>query len=546
MMGMTTTLQQVLEASELLPALWAEKYDIKTEAGLPFDLDRNHRFMREPFNDLSPLQVWLKPPQVGATTAKILKAAYVAKKLHRDIIYTLPTQSDVYEMVGGKVNRIIAQNEVLKGWVRHHDTVEQKSIGDSLIYFRGTFTAKQAMMVSSSLNIHDEVDASDPGVITQYETRLQARADGWRWYFSHPSLGGKGVDIYWQKSDKKEWYITCESCQHKHVLSWPESIDPVSKAYICPRCKVHLSDEARIMGEWKATATGEFSGYHISQMMCPWITAAKILEAKDDPLKDEQYFYNYVLGLPYVGGSDKIEPEQVLANCVDEVNTQEARVIIGVDTGLPIYYTLLNKDGVFFYGTCDNYDALEKLLHRFSNSILVSDQGGDLIGIRQLQAKYPGRVFLCYYRKDRKAVDLIQWGEGSEFGKVVVDRNRMMSLMVEQMKDKGRLRINGKKEDWKHWANHFGNIYREIVETPERPNRDAAGLYGNEYVWKRTGADHYVHSLLYGLVGLDKYAVYLATFPGGGDAFDGIPKAGMEALGQTQWSTDVLYEEREL
>ena len=113
-------------------------------------------------------------------------------------------------MVGGSFNRIIAQNPILMDWVKDHDTVEQKSVGNSMIFYRGTFTAKQAMMIPSGLNIHDEVDASDPNVIVQYENRLQAQEDGgWRWYFSHPSLSGHGVDVYWQKSDKKEWNITC-------------------------------------------------------------------------------------------------------------------------------------------------------------------------------------------------------------------------------------------------------------------------------------------------------------------------------------------------
>jgi len=161
---------------ELIPALWIEKYKIKNEAGLPIEFDK-HYFMRDLYNDMSPFQVWLKPPQVGATVAQILKTLWMAKKKGLDIIYTLPTQADVNDMAGGKVNRLIAQNPILSQWVKDHDTVEQKSVGKQIIYYRGTFSNKQAMMVSSDLNVHDEVDASDATVITQYETRLQAKAN---------------------------------------------------------------------------------------------------------------------------------------------------------------------------------------------------------------------------------------------------------------------------------------------------------------------------------------------------------------------------------
>ena len=181
--------------------------------------------MKDFLDDLSPLQVMLKAPQIGATVTELIKTFWCAKMKKWDIIYTLPTQGDVQDMAGGKINRIVAQNPVFRDWIKDHDTVEQKSIGTAIIHYRGTFTTKQAMMVSSDLNVHDEVDASDAEVIQQYETRLQAKADGRRWYFSHPTLGGFGVDIQWQQSDKKEWFITCNHCSKEQQLKWPDNVD---------------------------------------------------------------------------------------------------------------------------------------------------------------------------------------------------------------------------------------------------------------------------------------------------------------------------------
>lgn len=503
--------KEIVEASELFPSLWIEQNDIKNEVGMPIEFQKR-KFLIDIYNDLSPLQVWLKPPQIGATVCQTLKSFYVAKKLRRQIIYTLPTQGDIQAMVGGSINRIIAQNPVLIDWVRDHDTIEQKTVGDSIIFYRGTWTAKSAMMIPSGLNIHDEVDASDLDVITQYENRLQAQEDGgWRWYFSHPSLAGHGVDVYWQQSNKREWFVTCPSCTSQFVMEWPRNISRERGCYICHECQAELPTESRINGEWQATAEGEFSGYHVSQLMLYNKSAQDILDAFDDPLKNKQYFYNYVLGLPYLGSEDVIPSTVVLKNCADEVNNQTQRIIIGVDTGLPIHYVCLNKDGVFYYSTCTNYDQLERLLNRWPKSILVSDQGGDLIGIRELQAKFKGRVFLCYYRKDRKTQDIINWGEKDRYGEVYVDRNNMIQLMVEQLRDIGRVRLNGVPDEWQDFAKHFDNVYREKVVVKEQKDKDDRSLYGAEYVWKRNGPDHYVHSLLYGLVGLSKYGTDLAT-----------------------------------
>lgn len=486
------------------------------------------RYLVDIYNDLSPLQVWLKPPQIGATVCQTLKSFYVAKKLRRQIIYTLPTQGDVQDMVGGSINRIIAQNPILMSWVHDHDTIEQKNVGDSIIFYRGTFTAKQAMMVPSGLNIHDEVDASDQEVITQYENRLQAQEDGgWRWYFSHPSLTGHGVDIYWQQSDKKEWHIKCPHCTFVQILTWPDSINPTTKEYVCKQCRRPLPDSTRINGWWHATSEGTFSGYHVSQLMLYNKSAADILASFNDPMKDKQYFYNYVLGLPYFDSDDKINPATVLKNCVDEVNTQNS-VVIGVDPGLPIHYTCMNRDGVFFYGTCENWNRIEELLKRWPRSIVVSDQGGDLTPQREMMQRYPGRIFLCYYRKDRKSNSLIDWGEGDEYGKVVVDRNRMITLMVGQLRDIGRIRINGTPEEWSAFGEHFGNIYRERIVVREQKDKDDRTLYGDEYVWKRNGADHFAHALLYAMVGLSRGTGQLAKSTGGGDPFEGT-KFGITA-----------------
>lgn len=522
--GIEVTDKELAEAAELYPYTWVLQNNIRNEIGMPIEFEKR-KYLKDIYNDLSPYQVILKPPQIGATVAQTIKSFYVAKKLNRQIIYTLPTEGDVQDMVGGSINRIIAQNQVLLNWVRDHDTIEQKSVGDSIIFYRGTFTAKQAMMIPSGLNIHDEVDASNADVITQYENRLQAQEDGgWRWYFSHPSVAGHGVDIYWNQSDKKEWVVTCGHCGHQQILVWPESINIEQSAYRCKACAGILEDEWRINGEWKPTARGQFSGYHISQMMLYNKSAKDIIKAKNDPQKNEQFFYNYVLGLPYVGSENKIPSTIVLKNVVPEINEQEGRIIIGVDTGEPWYFTCMNKQGAFYYGslpkvgaqgTTKDYDPrleIEKLLKRWPNSIVVGDRRGELSPLLILQQNYPGRVYLVTYRKDRNNKELVEWGEKDQIGMVRVDRNGYFQLMVEQLRDIGRIRLNGKPEEWEDWAKQFDNVYREVKTALDKPGKDNATLYGIELIWKRNGPDHYCHTLLYCLVGLERFGVEQAKF----------------------------------
>jgi hypothetical protein len=479
-------------AMEELPTLLIKKYGVKNEQGLPIRF-RDHLFLYDIYNDLSPLQVLLKAPQVGATTMNLVKVMFMAKQRQMDAIYTLPTASDVQEIVGGKLNRIIAQNPVFMDWVKDHDTIEQKQVGDNLIYIRGTFTAKQAMMVTSRLNVHDEVDASNPQVMEQYETRLQAVSDGMRWYFSHPTLENVGIDRYWRQSDQKLWMVTCGSCRAQQTLTWPRSVDAERGVYVCKACGHTLSDDERRVGVWRATAQGKFSGYWVSQLMCPWITAAKIVD--DFQHKDAQYFWNYVLGLPYADSTSKLSEDDVLGCCSSVANDQGGRVIIGVDTGLPIWYVCGNDQGLFFHGHCKGYDELDLLMVKWPRAIMVADQGGDLIGIRALQVKYPGRVFLCYFQSDKASMELSRWGEGDEYGTVKVDRNRSVSMLAEQLRDR-RIVLNGSRLDWHQFWLHANAIYREVEET---------SLGVDRYVWRRTGADHLVMAAVYWMAGMQRY-----------------------------------------
>jgi hypothetical protein len=489
---------------------WIQQHQIKTETGQPLDF-RNHPFLFDPYRDFSPKQVVFKAAQIGFTTLEILKSFWVAKNKGLDIIYTLPTESDVQEFAGGKVNRLIAQNPILQEWVKNKDTVEQKAVGENLIYYRGTWTQKQAIMVSSDLNIYDEVDASKQDVIEQYSTRLQHSPHQWEWYFSHPSAEGTGVDRYWSRSDQKHWFIRCESCNARQYLKWPESIDAVRACYQCTSCHAELSDDVRRRGEWIAKYKGrEFSGYWIPLLICPWVSAAQILDYHEH--KTEEYFWNKVLGLPYVGGGNKLTKTQLMRNLTDEILTpdRDERVIIGIDTGKRLHYVCGTPKGLFHYGetvavssmaeyhtTGPDYREIYDLMDRWPRAIAIVDQGGDLIGSRAFKEKYPGRVFLCAYGEDRKTQELVRWGKKDEDGAVIADRNRMIQLVVDEFSDK-RIPIQGKENDWYDYWLHWNNLTR-IKEVSEHGDKIRK-------IWSRSGDDHWAHATVYWRVGMSRFS----------------------------------------
>lgn len=492
---------------------------IKTENGKPLDFT-THRYLFDIYRDTSPYLVCLKAGQIGFSTMAILKTIWLSRNRHLNIGYILPTVEMVQKFVGSKVNPMAQQNPIIQSWMKDKDSITQKQIGENFIHYLGSQTDLSAIMLSLDLLVGDEFDKSPQSILETYDSRLQHSEYGWKWLFSNPTIPDFGVDRFWALSDKKIWHIT-HSCGETYPLD-EKCVDYTTEKYRCPKCKGEITDEERRMGEWVKTADGKWSGYWIPLWLNPNIKATYIAEKKRG---SNEYFYNFVAGLPYVNSNDALS-ERALKNCLsDMVNTQEGRAIIGLDTSYNLHYTIRNKQGAFYYGYCmspqekkdpnyDPYDEIDKHLHDNKNWILMADQGGDLIGVRKLQQKYPGRVYLIWSVKETRNKQLIRWGEDEEQGKVLIDRNRVIQLAVDQINEK-RMVYNGTYEDWKPFFAHALNIYRvkEFVGEENDPQ------YGWRWVWKRKGPDHWFMSDIYALVGLDRFAEDLAQFIPKNDRF---------------------------
>jgi hypothetical protein len=491
--------------SEISIHAWIQENGIKNESGIPLDF-RDHLFLFDIYADQSPKLVCYKAAQIGFSTMAILKSLWLAKMKRMDIIYTMPTSNDMKDFVGGKVNRMINQNPVLLDYVKDKDSIEQKAVGDSIVYYRGTFVEKAALAVSSDLNIHDEEDRSKQEVVQQYASRLQHSRYKWEWHFSNPSVEGNGVSRYWAKSDQKHWFVRCGGCSREQYLSWPESIDRDRRVFICKHCQKELTREERRVGRWvRKFKDKEFSGYWISLLMAPWITAEEIINYHET--KSAEYFANFVLGLPYVGEGNQVTPDIIYRNCTPDINPQE-RVVIGCDSGLKKHYVLGNKDGIFYYGKADSWDTIEGFLKQYDRSIAVIDALPDLTEPRRLREKYPGRVFLCHYARDRKTYQIIRWGTGAEAGNVTVDRNRGLQIVIDDFTNK-KIPLQGTQDDWEEYQNHWATLYK-VTEL------DTLGVPVAKWETS-TGMDHWAHATLYWRVGMDRFK------NDGGKIFTGEP-----------------------
>ena len=83
--------------------IFNEVYGIKNEQGVKLDF-QDHAFLWDIYSDMSPVQAIMKAAQIGFSTTAIIKSLWLAHSKKMDMIYTLPTYSDVHDFVSSKVS----------------------------------------------------------------------------------------------------------------------------------------------------------------------------------------------------------------------------------------------------------------------------------------------------------------------------------------------------------------------------------------------------------------------------------------------------------
>lgn len=440
-------------------------YNLTNDQGQPLNFSE-HPFLWKVYEDFSPKLAILKAAQIGFSTTTIHKAFWLAKNRKMDIIYSLPTADDARNFVSGKVNRLIANNQVYQQWTQDHDSIEQKKIGESLLYFRGTWIEKAAIMIPADVYISDETDRSKQETVKLFQSRLQHSKYGWEWYFSNPSAPGVGVDQWWQRSDQKHWFIKCAGCNRWDYLTMdnikPDPQDEKRHIFACIKCgkEIQRKNLDTNHGAWVSRWNNrDVSGYWIPLLISPWVSADDVLTKRDT--QSEEQFTNFVLGQPYVGRGNTLTQQALFQNLNPQTNPQDTRPIIGVDNGNKITIVIGNTKGLFYAGLADDFSVLENIMVKFPNAMMCIDPHGNEIATRKLQERFQGRVYRVYSTTPRKSDQIAKWND-SELT-VLIDRDKIIQLVVDEFVEK-RIPLQGIAADWNDYWKHWARLYRMVEE----------------------------------------------------------------------------------
>ncbi len=493
---------------------WIKNEGVKNEKGEPIEFNY-HYFLLDVFTDKSRVIVIRKGSQVGVSTFAILKELHDAKYLGINQIHTLPSDKDVWEFVPTKVDRIIRAN----GITLDKDSTEIKGIGKGFVYYKGTFTEKAPIIISSDRNIYDEVDKSKIDIIGDYASRMAYSKMGEEIYISTPTIPDFGIDKLYNQSDQKHWRFDCPHCHYRQHMEWEKNVDLKRGIYICQKCQKEITPEQiRKLGKWEARFPGEpISGYWITQMMC-W-DAERIIREYNEAMegvkgKDEKYFYNFILGLPYLSAEQKVEASLFLRNQTNKEPDRSGWNIMGVDTGKENHVIIGNEKAIFWMGVLKDkpnktrWQQMEELIEFYSVRVAVVDAQPYTEDAQALANKFPYRVYLNFFKEDPKMLEVTRFGDEKKKRpenfddeiKVFTSRNRIYDDTISALM-RGEFTFAMPKESptFQLLIKHAQTIYARTV----------TDKYGQEKrEWANLGADHLWTALIYWHIALKKRLKY--------------------------------------
>jgi len=462
---------------------WIMENKIKTEKGDDIEF-KDRLFLIDILNDWSQFIVIKKAAQIGGSVSFNIKALFAVFKMGWNVLYTFPTDTDVNEFVATKTNKIIQMNPHVFGGMRH-DNIERKSLGDRNLFYKGTVSKTAAIMTTADLLIHDEASRSDQMVMETMKSRLKASKIKARWMFSNPTTEKDAIDIAWKKSDQKEWMIRCTGCKEEQFLTWPENINKEKQQFVCKKCGKQITDDQRRKGYWKPQRPGkEISGYHISLMMAPWISAKEIIQ---DSEGDQEYFYNFVLGEPYSPGDIRVSRATILDNWTPK-NLETGHYYLGVDVGNIKHYVLGSENGVIKVGRFTKWHELDDLMKKYKPHLVIDAMPDNTMSKYYVETHR--NALMSYFNENKSnPKTIVWWGEGDRKGVVYSNRNRIIDQLIDEILRANILFGMNTDQELKLYLRHWESLRRTKVV-------DNKGV--ESYEWESTnGEDHYVFATLY-------------------------------------------------
>jgi len=334
---------------------WIEKY-LRLE-GRKFDMSGRYSFQKRIVNDTSRVVNTIKCAQIGLTTATIAYfLAAMATQRKFNVVYALPSQTDASKIVTTKIDPIINESSRLRQLAdKNVATVELKQIGNNFLFCRGAKSETAALSISADCLVADEIDRSDPDVLKQFRSRLQASELAIIKQFSTPTIPGIGISKEAEVSKRYRSFAKCYCCGHVWLPSYHtdmkvpgytadiseitrtniQTLDWKNAHWNCPNCgKDPQLHPSRL--EWvceNSEENWEASTYYVNPVTCCEVLRPAYLVRTSTEFNTRSEWMNQVLGETSTENNEQVTVEDVKNSFCQSLDSTEMHYL-GADMGL--------------------------------------------------------------------------------------------------------------------------------------------------------------------------------------------------------------------
>ncbi len=481
---------------------WASRF--ANVDGKRFSFER-HEYLRGIYECESEQIVLEKAAQMGGSVFGILDALWALDTGRvRRAVYFFPTARDMEDFVNDRVKPFIRLSPRLSARTKGVDNVHIVQFAggddgpDATLYFRGMKSKVSTASVPADLIMIDERDKVSEldyelalKRLSHSELALQREA-------CTPTVADYGIDAVFERSDMRFWTMRCASCgtENQPEKTFREDGGPERVLYErggdvwlgCRKCGARLDPAA---GVWAADHPGRgIAGFHLSQLYSQVVQRGRPVQAAilDDfrHTRCMQDFWNSRIGFPYEDKASSLTRE-ALNGCDGDYSFAASGVActMGVDQGDELHAVVSEwRDGVrrvLRASVLNDFAELDSLMRNYDVRRCVIDGLPNTHSARAFAGRFPGRVYLCYYRRDARGD--AAWND--EAGTVSVGRTESLDASAAAyLMREVRLPRHPVIED----------VFKpQMCNSARKPLRDANGdICG--YEWVRRGADHFRHA----------------------------------------------------
>lgn len=478
----------------------------------------DHEYQERILRDQSQETVTRKCSQVGLSEVTARKAlALCGITRGYTVAYTLPTAGFAATFMRTRIDPIIDSSPYLKDQIHSStDNSEVKRFEDSYLYLKGCQSDNAPISVPCDHLIHDEIDFSDPTVISQYQSRITHSAYKRKDKLSTPTLPNRGIDYEFQRSRRHFNLVKCSHCNHwfipdyyKHVRIPGSNVDLINitknnlhqydykNAYVaCEKCgeKVSTKPENR---EWVCENPSESyvaAGYQVTPFDCGLILPGFLIESSTQ-YKKLTDFVNFSLGLPAEDAESVLSAEE-LRNCiVMERSDSAVSYVMGLDIGMTSWcviaavtwdqkLVIVHTEGIPVANLRGRVRELEK---QYRTRITVADAlpfVETILAMQQVMKNLYAAIFMR--SKSLETFNLKRKDEDEKEGikglrQVNINRDKAMDALMDAIRQGMVLKVADENDDM--WVAHCTSMSRIKEWTPDAEM---------SYVWRKpeSGEDH--------------------------------------------------------